>query len=90
MNINLAAYPDSDSDQTWDGLIGPLNLTLMRQFNEPIRELLPCECGAICIVWIARDHNRPELVFGGTVCPNPECGVLMVSVATDTDGVDEE
>jgi len=90
MNINLAAYPDSDSDARMDAALGALNVTLMREHNEPIREVLPCECGAVNILWIARDHKRPELVFGGVVCPNPECGILMVTIATDEDGVEEE
>ena len=90
MNINLAAYPDSDSDETFDKLIGPMNLMIMRNHNAPIRELLPCTCGSMNVLWIARDHKRPELIFSGVVCPNPECAILTVSIVTDVDGAEEE
>lgn len=87
INISLTAYPDSDSDAQWSPMIGPLNVMLMRKFNEPIRDVLPCECGEKNVIFVARDAVRPELVFGGVVCVNPECAVLLVTVSTDEDGV---
>jgi hypothetical protein len=89
ININLAAYPDSDTDSKWDTILGPTIVEMMRHHNEPVREVLPCECGHLNTLFVARDHKRPELVFSGVICPNPECGILTISIATDEDGVRE-
>jgi hypothetical protein len=87
--LTLAAYPDSADDEKWGHLLGPMSLLMARMNNEPIREALPCECGGICTLWLARDHTNPEMIWSGVVCPNPRCNVLMTTVIIDPDGDDE-
>jgi len=88
--MTLAAYPDSTFDEKWEHLLGPMSLLIARMNNEPLREALPCVCGEICTLWIARDHKNPEMIWSGVVCPNPQCGVLMTTLIIDPDGVEEE
>lgn len=87
MNFTLTAYPDSRSDIEFDPYLNGAALTVARMTNEPLKDIEPCECGSNCILWISRDHKKPEIVFSGVVCLNPSCTVLMVTVATDEDAV---
>ena len=91
ININLAAYPDSDSDEKWDSLLGPNALALMRIEKSPLRDselCMNCREGIIQF-FVFRDHKRPELICHGTMCSNFNCSILYVGITTDEDGVRE-
>lgn len=89
ININLAAYPDTDTDEKWDQVLGPVSLQIMRQENKPVRDSELCmQCReGIVHFFIFRDHDRPELITHGCVCSNQHCSILYVGIVTDEDGV---
>jgi len=91
ININLTAFPDSDTDALIDESLGPNALELMRQHKSPLRDSELCmDCReGIVQFFVFRDHNRPELVVHGVMCSNFNCSILYCGITTDEDGVRE-
>lgn len=83
--LHLTIYPDTDSDVVTEPMvIGMLPKLIEILPPKGDRTMMACPmCGEFSICFMARDHNQPQLLFGGSLCGNNNCSNAYITIMED-------